>query len=116
MHHTHTALTPTELYRHTDSTAYRHTNCSSLSILGKTFLRRKRQRRRVSSHPPAAFTCQQGLTLVHFSAQRKRFLWDRGRIQGLFMGCLRDVMGYQGVLRVYFVPDTAQVEVRSGRE
>jgi hypothetical protein len=26
----------------------------------------------------------QGLTLVHFSAQRKRFQWDRGCIQGLF--------------------------------
>jgi hypothetical protein len=24
--------------------------------------------------------CSQGLTLVHFSAQRKRFLWDRGRV------------------------------------
>ena len=28
--------------------------------------------------------CQrrQGLTLVHFSAQLKRFLWDRGCLQG----------------------------------
>jgi hypothetical protein len=25
-------------------------------------------------------TANQGLTLVHFSAQRKRFLWDRGGI------------------------------------
>jgi len=23
---------------------------------------------------------RQGLTLVHFSAQHKRFLWDRGRV------------------------------------
>ena len=30
----------------------------------------------------------QGLTLVHFSAQRKRFLWDRGCISGLSRGCL----------------------------
>jgi len=30
----------------------------------------------------------QGLTLVHFSAQRKHFLWDRGCVQGLFRGCL----------------------------
>jgi sulfate adenylyltransferase subunit 1 (EFTu-like GTPase family) len=25
---------------------------------------------------------RQGLTLVHFSAQHQRFLWDRGCIQG----------------------------------
>ena len=25
-------------------------------------------------------SCDQGLTLIHFSAQRKRFLWDRGGI------------------------------------
>jgi len=31
----------------------------------------------------------QGLTFVHFSAQRKRFLWARGCIRGLFGGCLR---------------------------
>jgi len=30
---------------------------------------------------------RQGLTLVHFSAQRKRILWDRGCIKGLFRGC-----------------------------
>ena len=28
----------------------------------------------------ALITLDQGLTLVHFSAQRKRFLWDRGCI------------------------------------
>jgi len=28
----------------------------------------------------------QGRTLVHYSAQRKRFLWDRGCIYGLFRG------------------------------
>jgi len=31
---------------------------------------------------------QQGLTLVHFSAQRKRFLWDGGCIWRLFRGCV----------------------------
>jgi hypothetical protein len=31
-------------------------------------------------------TVSQGLTLVHFSAQRKRFLWDRGCTYGLFRG------------------------------
>jgi hypothetical protein len=30
---------------------------------------------------------RQGITLVHFSAQRKRFLWDRGCIKGLLRGC-----------------------------
>jgi len=29
---------------------------------------------------------RQGLTLVYFSAQRKRFLWDRGCVQVLFRG------------------------------
>ena len=38
-------------------------------------------------------TQQQGLTLVHFSAQRKRFLWDRGCTYGLFEGFLGGVGG-----------------------
>jgi len=38
----------------------------------------------------------QGLTLLHFSAQRKRFLWDRGCIQGLFRGYVIGVKGYLG--------------------
>ena len=35
----------------------------------------------------------QGLTLVHFSAERKRVLWDRKCAEGLFRGCLGVVMG-----------------------
>jgi len=31
---------------------------------------------------------RQGLTLVHFLAQRKQLVWDRGCIEGLFRGCL----------------------------
>ena len=31
----------------------------------------------------------QGLTLVHFSAQLQRFLWDSRRIEGLFRGSLK---------------------------
>jgi len=62
-----------------------------------------------------AETSVQGFTLVHFSAQRKRFLWDKGCIQGLPEGCLGGIRGYQGVLRVYFVSEQAQVELRSGR-
>ena len=30
---------------------------------------------------------RQGLTLVESSAQRKRFLWNRGCVWGLFKGC-----------------------------
>ena len=63
----------------------------------------------------------QGLTLVHFSAQLKRFLWDRGCIEGLLRGCFAGVQvesggvgGCWGV-RVYFVSETAQVELKSGR-
>jgi len=39
----------------------------------------------------------QGLTLVHFSAQRKRFLWDRGCIEGLFRGCSGGLRGSGGI-------------------
>ena len=60
-----------------------------------------------------AHTRHQGLTLVHFSAQLKRFLWDRGCIYGLLWGVLR-CWGYQRVFWVYLVSETAQVELRSG--
>jgi hypothetical protein len=60
----------------------------------------------------------QGLTLVHFPAQLERILWERGA----FRGYLRDaqevsggIQEYQGVFRVYFVSETAQVKLRSGR-
>ena len=60
----------------------------------------------------------QGLTLVHFSAQLKRILWDRSALWGGSVG-VEEVSGgikeYQGVFRVYFVSETAQVELRSGR-
>ena len=58
---------------------------------------------------------RQGLTLVHFSAQRKRFRWDLGCMQGLFRGCLEGVKGHYGAFRVYLVSETAQVELKSGR-
>jgi len=57
----------------------------------------------------------QGLTLVHFSAQLTRFLCDRGCVKGLFRGCLGGVGGYLGVFTVYFVSETTQVELKSGR-
>jgi hypothetical protein len=46
---------------------------------------------------------RQGLTLVHFSAQRKRFLWDGGCIQGKFTVSSRGGRVYSGVQRVLFV-------------
>jgi hypothetical protein len=36
----------------------------------------------------------QGLTLLHFSAQRKRFLRDRGCVLGLCRGCFEGGRGY----------------------
>jgi len=60
-------------------------------------------------------TATQGHTLVHFSAQLKRLLWDRGCMQGLFGGCSGGVTKHKGVFSVYFVSETAQVELQSGR-
>jgi len=45
------------------------------------------------SLPTRLPTTTQGLTLVQFSAQRKRCLWDRECIWGLFRGCLGGVGG-----------------------
>jgi len=44
----------------------------------------------------------QGLTLVHFSAQRKRFMWDRGCTQGLVRGCLGVYSGVLGGVQDVF--------------
>ena len=41
----------------------------------------------------AVLSAWQGLALVHFSAQRKRFLRDRGWNQGLFRACFGGVRG-----------------------
>ena len=56
------------------------------------------------------------------SAQRKRFMWDRGCIEGWFRAYFAGVKevsggvgGCWGVQRVCFVSDTAQVELNSGR-
>jgi hypothetical protein len=64
---------------------------------------------------PPPHTSRQGLKFVHFPAQLKRFMWDRGYIQGLFRGCLGGVVGYEGALRVYFASETAQVELKGER-
>jgi hypothetical protein len=45
-------------------------------------------------------TWYQWLTLVHFSAQRKHFLWDRGRIQGSFTEWSGGVRGCLGCVFV----------------
>ena len=60
-------------------------------------------------------SCRQGLTLVHYSAQRTRFLKDKGCILGLFRGCRGGVWVCQQAIRVYVVSEAAQFEVRSGR-
>jgi len=62
----------------------------------------------------------QGLTLVHFSAQRKHFLWDRGCIEGLFSGSSSGVYGVLGGIRgclgcIFCQKWLAQVELKSGR-
>ena len=61
---------------------------------------------------------EQGLTLVHSLAQLKRILSDRDAFRDCAGGAEEVAWGikaYQGVFRVYFVSETAQVELRSGR-
>jgi len=57
----------------------------------------------------------QRLTLVHVSAQHKRFPWDRVA----FRGCLGGTEGVSGVMRgcfrEYFMSETAQDERKRGR-
>jgi len=38
-----------------------------------------------------------------------------GAFRRFFRGCVVGVRGYDGVSRVYFVPEAAQVELKSGR-
>jgi len=45
-------------------------------------------------------TASEGLSLVHYSAQRKRLLWDSGCMYGLFWGCSEVFRGVQGVFCV----------------
>ena len=70
------------------------------------------------SSSKARHSSSQGLTLVHFSAQLKRILSDRGALRDC-LGDVWEVSGrikeYQGVFRVYLVSGTAQVELKSGR-
>jgi len=47
--------------------------------------------------PRLLYAVVQGRTLIPFSAQGKRFLWDRGWIWGLFIGYSGGIMGYQGL-------------------
>ena len=69
----------------------------------------------LKARPASLPSFSQGRTLVHFSAQRKRFLWDRGCIQGFLRGCVGGVRGYHGTFRVCFVSETAQVELKWAR-
>ena len=63
----------------------------------------------------SSVTRQQGLTLVHFSAQLERSVWDRGCAQGLCSPCQGGVRRCLGCVGCFLVSDTAQVELRSGR-
>jgi len=45
----------------------------------------------------------QGLTLVHFSAQRKRFVWDGGYIKGSFRRCKGVLGGIRGGQSIFCV-------------
>jgi hypothetical protein len=69
-----------------------------------------------SGSPPSALQWH-GLTLVHFSAQHKRFLWCMRCVQELFLGVFLGLQGLsrgcQGVVSGVFVSETAQVELRS---
>jgi hypothetical protein len=62
-------------------------------------LRSAGRRRPSSSHTNQKEPSGQGLTLVHFSAQRKRFLWNRGCVWLLFRGCLGAVEGGLGSMK-----------------
>ena len=68
-----------------------------------------------TARDPRGAAARQRLTLIHFSAQRKRFLWEKECMQGSLRGCAGGVKGYQGVFGVCIVSETAQVELKSGR-
>jgi hypothetical protein len=58
-------------------------------------------------------TRPQGLTLVHFSAQFERCVWDRGCTKGLCSPCCGGLRGCIWCAGCFLVSDTAQVELRS---
>jgi len=70
---------------------------------------------RVASSTVAATGPRQRLTLVHFSAQRERFLWDRGCNEGFFRGCLAGILSRYGAFKMSFVSGMAQVELKCGQ-
>jgi hypothetical protein len=74
-----------------------HPECEARSDIGTVLVLNAPAARRWRVPPPATplifprlttTRLRQGLTLVRFPAKRKRFLWDRGCIWGLLMGCL----------------------------
>ena len=69
----------------------------------------------IAEHSSPASGSGQGLTLVHFSAQLERFVWDRGCAQGMCSPCKGGVKGCSGCVGCVPVSDTAQVKLRSGR-
>jgi hypothetical protein len=55
-------------------------------VLPSNFAVKFTLRRYTAAH--RTWRARQGLAPVQISAQRKRFLWDRGYIEGVFKGCL----------------------------
>ena len=72
------------------------TRCLSRSF---SFLARFHPVARFRLLPPFQSSWIQGLTLVHFSAQLKRILWDRGALRGCSGGGQEVFRICQGVLR-----------------
>jgi len=84
----------------------------------KTKTKTKTRPRSHSSLMDDEVALRQGLTLVHFSAQLERILWDRGAFRGCLEGVWQVSGGFkehEGMSMVYFVSETAQVELRTGR-
>jgi len=65
-------------------------------------------------YTPPMMAISQGLTLVHFPAQRKHFLWDGGAFRGCSWG-IQEMLGGVGGVQGVFVPEMAQVELKSVR-
>jgi len=78
------------------------------SSLNRCILHRMARPLSVGRRPPSL----QGLTVVHFSAQLERFVWDWGCA---YRGCVARVRGCLGCVGCFLVTDTAEVELRSGR-
>ena len=81
-----------------------------------TLVRCRSPSKKSSPSAPSPPTAVQGPTLVHFSAQFKRFLWERDVIRGCLEG-VEVCREYSGVFRVDFeVSKMTHVELKCGQE